>query len=187
MTEQLIPDWRHSAACKGHPTPDLWFASQPDGEDALEAKAICANCPVQRECGTAAARRRERFGIAGGFHTADELEWQQLVEWVGISNTRPRTRVYHWRTFTCECGREVRTKSPRNRCHPCSADLVAVGPVYAHVTRLRQIGGMTFREIAAATGINKNSISHLARQEWISRRNAELLLAVTGEATADPS
>ncbi|MGV9666968.1 WhiB family transcriptional regulator [Nocardia niigatensis] len=187
MTEPLIPDWRHSAACKGHPNPEIWFTTRPDDADALEAKAICAGCPVLRDCGTEAVRKRERFGIVGGFHTEDELDWKQLVESVGVSDTRPRTRVYQWRTFTCECGREVRTKSPRNRCHPCSADLVEVGPVYAHVNRLRQIGGMTLREIAEASGLKKNTISHLARQEWISRKNSELLLAVTGEATADRS
>lgn len=44
--------------------PDLWFAESPG--DLERAKALCATCPVQRECLASALRRREPCGVWGG-------------------------------------------------------------------------------------------------------------------------
>lgn len=44
--------------------PDLWFAESP--RDLERAKALCATCPVQRECLASALRRREPCGVWGG-------------------------------------------------------------------------------------------------------------------------
>jgi WhiB family redox-sensing transcriptional regulator len=44
--------------------PDLWFADSP--ADLERAKALCATCPVRRECLAGALRRREACGVWGG-------------------------------------------------------------------------------------------------------------------------
>jgi WhiB family redox-sensing transcriptional regulator len=44
--------------------PDLWFAESP--ADIERAKAVCATCPVRRECLAGALRRNEPCGVWGG-------------------------------------------------------------------------------------------------------------------------
>lgn len=68
------PDWYAGALCKG--CHELFH---PDGradelrEKEARAKAICAGCPVRRECLDYALAARERDGIWGGY-TIDERE-----------------------------------------------------------------------------------------------------------------
>lgn len=50
------------AACAGANT-DLWF---PEDASRLEAQAICAECPVRRECLDYAIDAGENYGIWGG-------------------------------------------------------------------------------------------------------------------------
>lgn len=53
-------DWRDRAACAAHPRPDIFF---PNGRGAAEvqAKRICATCPVREEC----VREAVRTGSVG--------------------------------------------------------------------------------------------------------------------------
>ena len=44
--------------------PDLWFAEDP--RDLERAKELCAQCPLRRECLTAALERQEPWGVWGG-------------------------------------------------------------------------------------------------------------------------
>ena len=44
--------------------PDLWFAEDP--RDLERAKELCAQCPLHRECLTAALERQEPWGVWGG-------------------------------------------------------------------------------------------------------------------------
>ncbi|GFM19579.1 transcriptional regulatory protein whib-like whiB7 [Mycobacterium sp. PO1] len=44
--------------------PDLWFAEDP--RDLERAKQLCAECPLRRECLTAALERQEPWGVWGG-------------------------------------------------------------------------------------------------------------------------
>ena len=44
--------------------PDLWFADNP--ADLERAKTLCGNCPVRRQCLTAALDRSEPWGVWGG-------------------------------------------------------------------------------------------------------------------------
>ena len=44
--------------------PELWFAESP--ADLDRAKALCATCPVRRECLAGALRRGEPCGVWGG-------------------------------------------------------------------------------------------------------------------------
>ena len=55
--------WRDRAACKGEP-PE-WFDAETD-ENAARALAVCAGCPVRRECFAAAAADRAASGVWGG-------------------------------------------------------------------------------------------------------------------------
>lgn len=44
--------------------PDLWFAEDP--VELERAKALCADCPIRRECLAAALKRQEPWGVWGG-------------------------------------------------------------------------------------------------------------------------
>jgi WhiB family redox-sensing transcriptional regulator len=60
--------WRSVAACRSADL-DLFFPISDSGpalEQAVEAKAICATCPVRRECLAFALRTKQVHGIWGG-------------------------------------------------------------------------------------------------------------------------
>jgi WhiB family redox-sensing transcriptional regulator len=44
--------------------PDLWFAESP--VELEQAKALCIDCPIRRECLAAALDRQEPWGVWGG-------------------------------------------------------------------------------------------------------------------------
>ena len=65
--------WRSAAACRSA-DPELFFPVSDSGkslEQVAEAKAVCAGCPVRRECLAFALRTEQVHGIWGGT-TADE-------------------------------------------------------------------------------------------------------------------
>jgi WhiB family transcriptional regulator, redox-sensing transcriptional regulator len=69
--------WRLRAACR---TVDSTVFFSPDRErgparEAREAraKAICAGCPVIRECASYALTAGERYGVWGGLSERDRL------------------------------------------------------------------------------------------------------------------
>ncbi|MDA8313056.1 MAG: WhiB family transcriptional regulator [Actinomycetota bacterium] len=57
------PSWRRRAACRGL-DPALFFPEI--GESAAAPKAVCAQCPVSRECLDFALVNAETEGIWGG-------------------------------------------------------------------------------------------------------------------------
>jgi WhiB family redox-sensing transcriptional regulator len=61
--------------------PDLWFAENP--VELERAKALCADCPIRRECLAAALERREPWGVWGG---------EILERGTIIARKRPRGR-----------------------------------------------------------------------------------------------
>jgi WhiB family redox-sensing transcriptional regulator len=61
--------------------PDLWFADSP--ADLEKAKALCADCPIRRQCLAEALERSEPWGVWGG----EILERGTIV-----SSKRPRGR-----------------------------------------------------------------------------------------------
>ena len=81
-TEEL---WQIKAACRG-PQAAVFFPpssfERKDEKDEREAraKAICAECAVQRECLDYAIRIREPHGIWGGLN---ETERKQMLARVG--------------------------------------------------------------------------------------------------------
>ncbi|MEU0002150.1 WhiB family transcriptional regulator [Streptomyces microflavus] len=61
------PDWRHFAACTDE--PDLFFPIGTTGPALLqimEAKTVCATCPVQPACLDWALSTDEQTGVWGG-------------------------------------------------------------------------------------------------------------------------
>jgi WhiB family redox-sensing transcriptional regulator len=62
-------DWHEDSLCADSPDPDLWFPVTETHDAIAAAKAVCAECPVARECLTYALDTRERFGIWGGAST----------------------------------------------------------------------------------------------------------------------
>lgn len=58
-----LPDWHLKAACRGV-DPSIFFPVKH--VHGLEAKAICAECPVQEECLEWAVETVEPHGIWGG-------------------------------------------------------------------------------------------------------------------------
>lgn len=60
--------WRSLAACRSA-DPDLFFpisSSGPSAAQVAQAKAVCAGCPVRRECLAFALRTQQVYGIWGG-------------------------------------------------------------------------------------------------------------------------
>lgn len=65
--------WRHRAACRGV-DPGIFYPASD--EDAEEAKAICAGCPVRQACLEHSLAAREREGVWGGL---TERERRRIV------------------------------------------------------------------------------------------------------------
>jgi hypothetical protein len=55
--------WQDRAACRT--SPPEWFDAETE-ENAARALAVCAGCPVRRECFAAAAADRAASGVWGG-------------------------------------------------------------------------------------------------------------------------
>jgi WhiB family transcriptional regulator, redox-sensing transcriptional regulator len=78
MTALPVP--RPTLPCHAYDA-DLWFAEAP--ADLERAKALCADCPVRRQCLSAALQRAEPWGVWGG-----EIFERGAV----VSRKRPRGR-----------------------------------------------------------------------------------------------
>ena len=65
--------WRQHAACRGA-DPDIFYPATD--EEAEEAKAVCATCPVRQACLEYALANRERDGVWGGL---TERERRRLI------------------------------------------------------------------------------------------------------------
>ena len=63
MTTTATP-WHRHAACKGL-DPSIFYPADEDDE-CLDAKAVCAQCPVLDLCLEHALGEREKEGIWGG-------------------------------------------------------------------------------------------------------------------------
>jgi len=79
--------WREWARCRGV-DPEIFYP--PEEDDALEAKSICADCPVREVCLDYALSRREKMGVWGGMtererrallrRRPDVTSWRELLE-----------------------------------------------------------------------------------------------------------
>jgi WhiB family transcriptional regulator, redox-sensing transcriptional regulator len=63
--------WMLHSACS-QVDPNLWYADSP--LDQFEAVQICSRCEVRPECLYYALRHGEKFGIWGGYTTAERAQ-----------------------------------------------------------------------------------------------------------------
>ena len=63
MVERSSTSWQQAARCRGI-DPDVFHPQS--NEEADEAKAICASCPVREPCLEYALVVREKLGVWGG-------------------------------------------------------------------------------------------------------------------------
>ncbi|GGJ99214.1 transcriptional regulator WhiB [Pilimelia anulata] len=77
-------DWQRAGLCRGRDSAQFFH---PEGERGrarrqreARAKAICAECPVRRECARHALSVREPYGIWGGM---GETERHRLLALAG--------------------------------------------------------------------------------------------------------
>lgn len=81
-------DWRESAACRSA-EPELFFPVSSQGQSATEtehAKAVCAGCPVRRECLQFALATRQAYGVWGGM---SESERRTHLRTASLRTTQP--------------------------------------------------------------------------------------------------
>jgi hypothetical protein len=67
-------DWRDQAACRGHKTPDIFFATGNTTASYIQlaqAQDTCNACPVKADCRETAITARDPYGMWGG-QTQDE-------------------------------------------------------------------------------------------------------------------
>jgi WhiB family redox-sensing transcriptional regulator len=63
LAPNLNAGWRQQARCRGV-DPEIFHPRED--EEADEAKAICALCPVREACLEHALTAREKYGVWGG-------------------------------------------------------------------------------------------------------------------------
>jgi WhiB family redox-sensing transcriptional regulator len=70
-------DWQGVAACRGYDTSMFYHPENERGPSRvrreMQAKAVCANCPVVENCLRWAIAAREPYGVWGGL-SAEERE-----------------------------------------------------------------------------------------------------------------
>lgn len=66
-------EWRKLGACRGL-RADVFYPD--DDDEAIEAKAVCADCPVRAACLEHALMHREKAGVWGG---ATERERRRII------------------------------------------------------------------------------------------------------------
>lgn len=90
-----MSDWRRAARCRDE-DPELFFPIGYDTSPALlqiaEAKAVCAQCQVRRECGDYADKAERDHGIYGG-HTPQERETRRRRQAREMERRKARQRA----------------------------------------------------------------------------------------------
>lgn len=97
---QNTEQWTARARCQNW-DPEIFFADPR--ADSMEAKRVCAGCPVRRECLEYALRTDQRFGVWGAL---TELERRELIR-DGRLRATPQNRPHRRRPgppATVPCG-----------------------------------------------------------------------------------
>jgi WhiB family redox-sensing transcriptional regulator len=63
LSERSGSSWQRDALC-AQVDPEIFFPER--GASTVDAKGVCAGCPVRMECLADALGRGERFGVWGG-------------------------------------------------------------------------------------------------------------------------
>ena len=68
-------DWQMDAACRGQDTSNFYHPENERGPSParreFRAKAVCASCPVVKQCLRWALAAREPYGVWGGLSTEE--------------------------------------------------------------------------------------------------------------------
>ena len=83
------PEWTTDALC-AQVDPELWFPEK--GDQAREAKRLCAGCDVRVECLAYALAHRERFGVWGGTTERERRRMRRPVVRQPSGRRRPDKR-----------------------------------------------------------------------------------------------
>ncbi|WP_280448407.1 WhiB family transcriptional regulator [Nocardia brasiliensis] len=168
-----MPDeeWRLEAACRGHATPEIWFPEK--GNTATGAQDICRKCDVRRECGLAALRTGDRYGIRAGFRCNELQGRNQMREWLGVPKVKA-SRVCRG------CGAPV--VGNLLLCAACH-HATPLDEVRAYIERLRRFYSVA--EIAERAGMKRATLCDLVYPRpgrestgYVSKKHAESLLAI---------
>jgi WhiB family transcriptional regulator, redox-sensing transcriptional regulator len=136
-TAPPVPDesWRGSAACTGKPT--AWWFPEPDGRvTGLEAREVCATCPVAAQCLAWAEQTGQDHGLWGGLSVSDRQAGRSPQE--ALERARASAGVP-----CAECGERFKPKRKGHRfCSPLCAHRRRERDLYAndpeHAERKRQ-------------------------------------------------
>jgi len=79
--------WHSAAACLGRGA-ELFFPAR--GARNLEAEALCARCPVRRDCRDHAKTHQEPYGTWGGVHEAERPESSSTLTYARKRRRRAR-------------------------------------------------------------------------------------------------
>lgn len=70
--------WRLNARCAGM-NPAVFFPEPKEGTNSDEARSVCAQCHVWRECATFAIKHGQTRGIYGGMNLRERRRWAQEI------------------------------------------------------------------------------------------------------------
>lgn len=92
-----LTGWMVNGACKSA-DPDIFFPDERGSASAghtMRAKAVCARCPVRRECLTYALATRQKYGVWGGATEGERRVMVRLNPWASprVGQERPAERA----------------------------------------------------------------------------------------------
>jgi hypothetical protein len=84
-------NWRDDALCATEAADGIdFFSDNPD--DIAMAKAVCAECPVRRQCLSEALNNEDRFGVWGGADE-DAIQLALSIDKYGKPSSKERLMV----------------------------------------------------------------------------------------------
>jgi len=77
LVDTALGEWTRRGLCT-QADPEIFFP--PKGNSGIEAKQICAGCPVRAECLAYAIEADEEFGIWGGLNRNERLKVREALQ-----------------------------------------------------------------------------------------------------------
>ena len=104
-----IDGWRKLAVCVKHHDRTLWFPERGQHDRVVQAKALCAICPVRVQCLEQALVDGETIGIWGGL-SGREMRAERKRRALLAAVLEPR-----YQTRTCRLHHPVKAEMPPQR------------------------------------------------------------------------
>jgi WhiB family redox-sensing transcriptional regulator len=149
--------WRSVAACRSA-DPELFFPISASGkalEQVMEAKAICADCWVRRECLSFALRTQQKHGVWGGMTEQERY----LAGWLHVRSTDSDAGDGH-------AHRAADNRIADEGIHGPSPDVAAGSPLSSRCTGMTAHAAAADSELAGsgpATASTEQEFSPLVR------------------------